>query len=394
MKTITSISENLEYYEYNDELKLVHLIKEDMFQCKSILDSLKCSDKRTNNWIRNSDTKDLIEGFESMREFAHGLLINEFVFPDNLKRYNGYYIHRLLVNHFAMWANKKYAYKISLILDEYFENIRLKKEVVEKDDCIKQLNENIARLESKIDKQSKKINKQTKKINKQSKKIDNQTKILTEVKHSLTSIADSVVDLNKHITSNLICRYHILLWLDSDNQKKTKASDKVTIKTFVGLIENTPKLSQTDKILLQENVSCSLDSFKQVLANLSDLGFTTNYRNIIVNQFDLELFIVKFKAELIQINTPIKDIHNSLTSLETTVKEQNIKLKQIESTLNIISQFYNLDEKQLNQIENGKLVFKYRNRWRKIKINKNKHKLYVNHGKNDSEIYYLAQEDI
>lgn len=267
-----------------------------------------------------------------------------------------------------------------MILDKHFENLRLKKEIVEKDDCIKRLNESIAKLESKIDEQTK--------------KIDNQTKILTEVKHSLTSIADSVVDLNKHITSNLICKYHILLWLDSDNQKKIKASDKITIKTFVGLIENTPKLSQTDKILLQENVSCSLDSFKQVLANLSDLGFTTNYRNIIVNQFDLELFIVKFKAELIQINTPIKDIHNSLTSLETTVKEQNIKLKQIESTLNIISQFYNLDEKQLNQIENGKLVFKYRNRWRKIKINKHKYKLYVNHGKNDSEIYYLEQEDI
>jgi uncharacterized coiled-coil protein SlyX len=344
MKTITPISENLEYYEYNDELKLVHLIKEDMFQCKSILDSLKCSDKRTNNWIRNNDTKDLIEGFKSMREFAHELLINEFVFPNNLKHYNGYYIHRLLVNHFAMWCNKKYAYKISLILDEHFENLRLKKEMVEKDDCIKRLNESIAKLECKIDEQTK--------------KIDNQTKILAEVKHSLTSIADSVVDLNKHITSNLICKYHILLWLDSDNQNKTKASDKVTIKTFVGLIENTPKLLPSDKILLQENVSCSLDSFKQVLANLSDLGFTTNYRNIIVNQFDLELFIVKFKAELIQINTPIKDIHNSLTSLETTVKEQNIKLEQIESTLNIISQFYNLNEKQLNQIENGKLVFK------------------------------------
>lgn len=360
---------------------MVHLIKEDMFQCKSILDSLKSTkDKRTNHWLSNNDTKDLIEGFLSMPEFRHTSDLIKKIPKTIGSTTDGYYIHRLLVNHFAMWCNKKYAYKISLILDEHFENLRLKKEMVEKDDCIKRLNESITKLECKIDEQTK--------------KIDNQTKILTEVKHSLTSIADSVVDLNKHITSNLICKYHILLWLDSDNQNKTKASDKVTIKTFVGLIENTPKLLPSDKILLQENVSCSLDSFKQVLANLSDLGFTTNYRNIIVNQFDLELFIVKFKAELIQINTPIKDIHNSLTSLETTVKDQNIKLEQIESTLNIISQFYNLNEKQLNQIENGKLVFKYKNRWRKIKINKHKNKLYVNHGRNDSEIYYLEQKDI
>ena len=379
MKTITKISENLEYYEYNDELKLVHLIKEDMFQCKSILDSLN-SNKQTSDWLRNENTKRLINGFNRIREFSDTSNLVKKMPKTVGSTTDGYYIHRLLVNHFAMWVDIEYAYKISLVLDEHFENLRLKKEVVEKDDCIKQLKES-------IDQQSDLI----KSLNN---KIDNQTKILTEVKHSLTSIADSVVDLNKHITSNLICKYHILLWLDLDNQKKTKASDKITIKTFVGLIENTPKLSPSDKILLQENVSCSLDSFKQVLANLSDLGFTTNYRNIIVNQFDLELFIVKFKAELIQINTPIKDIHKSLTSLETTVKEQNVKLERIESTLNIISQFYNLNEKQLEQIENGRLTFKYRNRWRKIRINKHKHKLYVNHGRNDSEIYYLEKEDI
>ena len=71
MKTIKPITENLEYYEYNDELRLVHLIKEDMFQCKSILNSLNCEDKRVNNWLRSQDTTELLEGFRSMREFAH-----------------------------------------------------------------------------------------------------------------------------------------------------------------------------------------------------------------------------------------------------------------------------------------------------------------------------------
>lgn len=333
MKTIKPINTELEYYEYNDELKLVHLIKEDMFQCKSILNSLNCEDKRVNNWVRNNDTKDLIEGFKSMREFAHGLLIDEFVFSNNLKQYNGYYIHRLLVNHFAMWANKKYAYKISLILDDHFENLRLKKEMTEKNDCIH-------RLEELVKTQNNKIDNLENKIDEQSKKIDIQTKILTEVKHSLTSIADSVIELNKHVTSNIICKYHILLWLDKDNQKKNKASDKVTIKTFVGLIENTPKLDKTDKILLQEEVSCSLDSFKHALSNLSDMAFTTNYRNIIVDQIDLELFITKFKTELIQINKPMKDIHKSITNLEFTVKEQNTRLDKIENKLNLICQFY------------------------------------------------------
>ena len=386
MKTITPINSELEYYEYNNELKLVHLIKEDMFQCKSILDSLK-STKRTNQWLENKDTKELIDGFKPIPEFLHGLLIKQFVFTNTLKQYNGYYIHRLLVNHFAMWANKKYAYKISIILDDHFENLRLKKEITEKDDCI-------TRLENLVKTQNIKLDKQSELINTLNNKIDNQTKILTEVKHSLTSIADSVSDLNKHITSNMICKYHILLWLDKDNQNKTKSSDNITIKTFVGLIENTPKLSKTDKILLQENVFCSLDSFKQVLANLSNMAFTTNYRNIIVSKFELELFISKFKTELLQINMPVNDIRKSLTNLNNVVSDQNNRLNQIESTLNKICQRYGITEQKYNEIEKGGWSFKFKNRWRNIKINKSNNKLYVNHGKNNSEIHYLNNGDI
>lgn len=98
MRTITPINNELEYYNYNDELEIVHSIKEDMFQCKSILDSLKVN-KQTNEWQRNKDTKDLIEGFKSMPEFQYKILIKEFTFADKFKKYNGYYIHRLLVNY-------------------------------------------------------------------------------------------------------------------------------------------------------------------------------------------------------------------------------------------------------------------------------------------------------
>ena len=386
MKTIKPITENLEYYEYNDELKLVHLIKEDMFQCKSILNSLK-SNKQTNEWLRNENTKRLINGFKRIREFSDTDKLIKKIPKTIGSTTDGYYIHRLLVNHFAMWINVEYAYKISLILDEHFENLRLRKEVEEKKGCIHELKELIRTQNTKIDNLENKIDEQ-------SKKIDNQTKILTEVKHSLTSIADSVIELNKHVTSNIICKYHILLWLDKDNQKKNKASDKVTIKTFVGLIENTPKLNKTDKILLQEEVSCSLDSFKHALSNLSDMAFTTNYRNIIVDQIDLELFITKFKTELIQINKPMKDIHKSITNLEFTVKEQNTRLDKIENKLNLICQFYNITEQKYNEIEKGKWSFKHKNRWRDIKINKSKNKLYVNFGKNNGEIYYLDKGDI
>lgn len=127
MKTIIPITKNLEYYEYTNELKLVHLIEEDMFQCKSILDSLE-SNKRANVWVCSNDTKELIEEFRKMPEFQQtDNLIKKFAFMNEFRSYSGYYIHRLLVNHFAMWANKKYVCKILLILDDHFENLRVKK---------------------------------------------------------------------------------------------------------------------------------------------------------------------------------------------------------------------------------------------------------------------------
>ena len=326
-------------------------------------------------------------------------MLDFIIMTCNIKYYKSIYDALELIDDYANLNNSSFKEEINGIEERYlFQIDELKKihsgEIKKKDDKIDKLIKMVEDQSNTINIQNRKIDEQTLIIKEQSNKIDNQTKILTEVKHSLTSIADSVFDLNKHITSNIITKYHILLWLDENNQNKTRPSDNITIKTFVGLIENTPKLSRKDKILLQENVSCSLDSFKQVLANLSNMAFTTNYRNIIVQQIDLELFISKFKTELLQINTPIKNIHKSLTNLESTVKDQNNRLNQIESTLNKICQIYGITEQKYNEIEKGGLFVKFRNRWRNIKINKSNNKLYVNHGKNNSEIHYLNNGDI
>ena len=108
----------------------------------------------------------------------------------------------------------------------------------------------------------------------------------------------------------------------------------------------------------------------------------------------LELFITKFKTELIQINTPVNEIQRSLMTLNTTVKEQNTRLDKIENQLNLICQFYGITETKFNEIANGDWTFKFKNRWRDIKINNTRNKLYVNHGKNNAEIYYLDKGDV
>ena len=109
-------------------------------------------------------------------------VLQRLCFENDLKQYNGYYIHRLLVNHFAVWVNKKYAYKISLILDEHFENLRMKKEIIEKNDKIDEL----IRLTKE---QTKTIKEQNSKIDKLNNKIDNLT---STVKHGLETLTTKV----------------------------------------------------------------------------------------------------------------------------------------------------------------------------------------------------------
>ena len=122
-RTITPIdgtNGKFEYYQYNEDLRIIHSVEDDMFHAGSIVSALG-STKRVNNWLRNEQTIELLSGYKSLREFAQGLLMTKHKQFNNVKCIEGTYIHRLLVNHFAMWVSPKYAYKISLVLDDHFE---------------------------------------------------------------------------------------------------------------------------------------------------------------------------------------------------------------------------------------------------------------------------------
>lgn len=360
MKTITPINTELEYYEYNNELKLVHLIKEDMFQCKSILDSLQCN-RHTNEWKRNKDTKELIEGFKSMREFSYELLIKEFTFAREFRSYNGYYIHRLLVNHFAMWANKKYAYKISLILDDHFENLRLKKEINEKED-------KIDRLERKID--------ELKSINLE------QTEMLKRITYKISDIIDSLNDLKSHTTSNQFCRYKIIFWLTKEYQNK-KAMDDIIISTFIGLNENKPKFKNNEQILIDTEVSCSLDAFKTALSNVNKYGFSTDRRKITIKQHSLEPFVRDFKYQIDLLNDSTSDLRMRLEQLSSTVNQHETRISKLEKTMQIIKEKYNIViDEALEEIKNENMVTVYKNGIYRVKIDENKNILYIRDDKN------------
>ena len=129
------INEDYEWIQYNNELRIIHSIKDDMYQMQSIIDACHSS-KLPKDWFRNKSANELLHEFArqdaggriplpdqavinyidssypSTGQLVYALRLN---LPSGLQ---GYYIHRLLVNAVAMWASPKYALHIFMMLDE------------------------------------------------------------------------------------------------------------------------------------------------------------------------------------------------------------------------------------------------------------------------------------
>ncbi|KAK8877870.1 hypothetical protein M9Y10_004633 [Tritrichomonas musculus] len=119
--TVQPINENYEYIQYNQHLRLIHSIKDDMYQMQSIITSCK-SKKQPTRWFNLNETNEILNELVGMQNCTPDKLYENR--PNLQSGIQGYYIHRLLVNHVAMWASPKYALYIMKLLDSTFERER------------------------------------------------------------------------------------------------------------------------------------------------------------------------------------------------------------------------------------------------------------------------------
>ena len=93
-----------------------------MYQMQSIIKACN-SNKLCADWFRNQSTKDLLEHISG----SMGIPIDEKSYenrPNLSINLRGIYVHRLLVNHIAIWASPVYAWDVMQLLDTYFEKQR------------------------------------------------------------------------------------------------------------------------------------------------------------------------------------------------------------------------------------------------------------------------------
>ena len=118
--TTQPINDDYEFIQYNNQLRIIHSIKDDMYNLQSIITACK-SKKQGKHWFDNKTTQEFLENASGRIPTDEKLYENRSNLSNELR---GYYVHRLLVNHVAMWASPKYAWDIMKLLDSHFERER------------------------------------------------------------------------------------------------------------------------------------------------------------------------------------------------------------------------------------------------------------------------------
>lgn len=122
--TTEAINDDYEYIQYNQHLRIIHSIKDDMYQAQSIINACH-SKKRVNDWFESKTAKEIIDEMGKSSTAEISALAKIYEKRDDLPNgLRGFYIHRLLVNNIAMYASPRYSIYVMKLLDSHFERER------------------------------------------------------------------------------------------------------------------------------------------------------------------------------------------------------------------------------------------------------------------------------
>jgi KilA-N domain len=122
------------YYNITKMAKLVNDLKKN-----DVAGNPATSEKRARDWFQNDSTQEL---FIACKEYIGDDDVHYELKAGTPKRFIGIYVHRFLFDHCMMWLDKKYAMKVSFILDRMHQDAN-RKLIKEKDDKIDELSRKI-----------------------------------------------------------------------------------------------------------------------------------------------------------------------------------------------------------------------------------------------------------
>ena len=288
-RTITPIDGTdgrFEWYTYNEDLRIIHSVEDDMFHAGSILRALG-SKKQPSDWLRNKQTVELFTGFMTLGEFSEGRLVKEIPSSGANKGTYGTYIHRLLVNHFAIWVSPKYAYKISLVLDDHFELQRQVEENRALEDKNKTLLQKVDEILADNRKTHQKLDEANHKLDKTKQQLTDANHKLDTIKADMRSIAPVASGLTNRVSSPLSEEYLLINYTENDNGTVDVAYNAVNPTTIKRLKINV------DDSWLHQRFANSVDAQNRLLELIEqehlNIGrINRRAKSFIMNIIDLE----------------------------------------------------------------------------------------------------------
>ena len=119
--TVQAINNDYEYIQYNQHLRIIHSKQDDMYQMQSIITACH-SKKQPTRWFNLHESNEILNELAGMQNCTPEELYQNR--PNLQSGLQGFYVHRLLVNHIAIWSSPKYALYIMKLLDSHFEHER------------------------------------------------------------------------------------------------------------------------------------------------------------------------------------------------------------------------------------------------------------------------------
>lgn len=373
-RTITPIdgtNRRFEWYQYNDDLRIIHDRETDMFHAGSIIKALR-SKKVFKDWYRNKQTTELLSGFMTMGEFSQGQLFNVISSQNAIKGTHGSYIHRLLVNDFATWISPEYAYKIALLLDDHFELQRKVEENRALEDKNKSLEQKVDELIVKNDEQSNRIN-ELLRINKdQTVKLDDMSYRLKKTYATVQSIADLPEKLNNNVSSGNTIENVYIYTLPDECDDKTMIIH-LAARTDQSLKRLRSKLPTDHTIINHFTIANAKDCIREIIGEAESYGIVSSVRptySISIATEELDTFKSAVEVILRKLNRSQKivkrtvEMTEKLNPFEYVSKEWSIS----ETVIKDILKTHNISIETLNGIVKGDILYRTRGKDHIIKF--------------------------
>ena len=334
------------------------------------------NDKRLENLLQNND-------YELMKQAVSattGIPVVELAitFDGMPNGYRSKWVHKLLVNYIAQWANKEYAVKIAMLLDLIDERLKLENRTLQQEiNSERRLVEQLQTDNGNLNRQVNELNLRIQNVEEQNNQLLEDNRVthtkLNQIGEQITGLTDLVGDdLNElNLTTStaryiymVISRPALVTEMRNNNVIDTTHSCFDTLcclkKDRADRLTKHGYNRDTDRIELEYECSCSLDLSKWITRHFNRITCsnlnTTRYKRKIIYLTNSHDEVLADIADYIARTTHVKEtIINRLEHLQTIVETQNEQIQELREEINQLQVSLNEHRPGATKIQSNRL---------------------------------------